>query len=159
LSIFIDTGLFFAYYSLRDRYHWDAVAILAHTIERRWGAALTSNFVVSEVLTFLKAKLPRPYVQRFVAALRVPTMPTLLHLEATTFEQALVVFQEEVDRVGLSFTDACTLYFVRDQAIATLATFDARTFHDARVELVGAGYWESLSPSEQMRIRRLVSGP
>jgi predicted nucleic acid-binding protein len=156
LSIFIDTGVFFAYYSLRDRYHWDAVGILAHSVEGTWGQAFASDLVVGEALTLLKAKLPRLYVQRFLATVRSAMMPTLLHLDPPAFERALSLFTEELDRTGLSFTDASTLHSVRDQAIPTLATFDARTFHGVGVELVGAGYWTSLQASEQARLRRLV---
>ena len=50
----VDTGVFFAYYSLGDKHHLDSLALIVHLVEREWGKAFITNHILDETLNILK---------------------------------------------------------------------------------------------------------
>jgi len=55
MSILIDTGVFYALLDRGDTNHLDAVAVMAHTLEGKFGKAYTTDYVVLETTLLLKS--------------------------------------------------------------------------------------------------------
>jgi predicted nucleic acid-binding protein len=43
MTALVDTGVFFAFYSLRDERHLDSLALVVHLLENKWGRGYATN--------------------------------------------------------------------------------------------------------------------
>ena len=70
MAVIVDTGVFFAFYSLGDSHHLDSLGLVAHLAEGRWGRPLVTNHILDESLTILKYKVSpeasRAFLEAFV---------------------------------------------------------------------------------------------
>jgi predicted nucleic acid-binding protein len=57
LTVLVDTGVFFAFYSLRDKYHMDSLGLIAHMVGGKWGKPFIHNHVPDEALNMTKYRL------------------------------------------------------------------------------------------------------
>lgn len=156
MSILLDTGIFFAHYSLRDAYHGDAVAILIHALKGKWGKPLTSDYILSETLTLLKARASPERARAFLRSLRSRAVIDVIRLDDEGWHAALNLFEAYLAREGLSFTDAASLQIVREYAVDHIASFDTRSFRGLAKSLIGPGYWDSLPKTERNKVKRIA---
>ncbi|MHB8606266.1 MAG: type II toxin-antitoxin system VapC family toxin [Thermoplasmatota archaeon] len=129
LSVFLDTGVLVAAVWPRDAMHDRALDVLARIASRRLGAASTSDLVLAESFTFLRAKARRRDAVDALASLafgedRAPPLVRDVHrVHGARFAATLALFRNEFDR-GLSFADASTVVLVRELGIQRVATWD-----------------------------------
>lgn len=53
MATFLDTGFYFAFLSMKDKYHQRAVNIFKEIVERKHGKIFTSDIILNESLTLL----------------------------------------------------------------------------------------------------------
>lgn len=128
MSVFVDTGLFYAVQNRRARHHAEARRALADLATGRLGTLFTSSFVYDETVT-LTLKRTRRFEEAKTAGDRIlgrggfPRAFVLLHVDAARFRAAVEVFERYPDQ-GLSFTDATTVALMEERGIDRVASFD-----------------------------------
>ena len=158
MTVLVDTCVFFAFYSLRDRYHMDAVALLIHAVEGVWGRVYVSDYVLDETLTLLKYRLGGDTARAFYDSFVRSGIVRVIYSDEDVISDALELFFRNVGRRGFSFTDAVIVSVLRRYGIDLLLTFDLRSFSGLVKGIIGPGYWDSLSSGERERIRGLLEG-
>jgi len=157
LTAIVDTGVFFAYYSLRDKHHLDSLALIAHLVEGKWGRAYITNHILDETLNILKYKISAKTAEAFVEAFINNNDVKVLHVEEELEKKALKMFLENIGRKGLSYTDTVTIATIREYNIGYLLTYDTRSFANFVKNIVGTNYWNTLPETEKKRIHKLAS--
>jgi|HubBroStandDraft_6_1064221.scaffolds.fasta_scaffold1316854_2 predicted nucleic acid-binding protein len=56
MTIMVDTGVFYALFDRSDIHHLDSLALLTDTLEGRFGAPYTTDFVVLESTLLLRGR-------------------------------------------------------------------------------------------------------
>jgi predicted nucleic acid-binding protein len=107
--IFVDSSAWFAVYSLRDSNHSIAVA----TIGSLHSELITSDFVIDETLTLLRARNENQRAIAFGNRLIEGNWAKIVQIEETDFSTAWVIFKSFSDK-GWSFPD-CTSRVVMDR--------------------------------------------
>mgnify|MGYP000026367322 CR=1 FL=1 len=149
MAALIDTGIFFGFYSLRDKHHLDSVAIIVHAVEGRWGRLFVTNHILDEVLTLLKRKsLP---VEAFIESFLDSGILNVLRVGEEVEQAALELFKKRLHAKGFSFTDAVSEVFAKELNMVLLS-YDT----GFGVETIGGDYWIRLEEDEKERIVSLA---
>jgi len=152
MAILIDTGVFYALLDKGDMNHLDAVAIMAHTLEGRFGKAYTTDYVVLETTLLLKSRLGAEAVKAVIDFLNKSGI-SILVIDELIFKKALELLIEMPER--LSLCDAVSIVLIKELNIRTLASFDLRSFSGLVANIIGKGYYASLSDEEKKRVKQL----
>ncbi len=124
--LFLDTTVLVGAADARDECHADGKAILQAVASGKPGVALTSDYVLDEVLTILSGKRgvgaeqAVGFVRRVLASPRVK----VLSADADDFAQALQDYPR-LGNLGLSFTDAMSLVLMAGQSCTVVCSHDA----------------------------------
>ncbi len=127
MSVFVDTGLFYALQNRRAQHHDVAIEALSTMQHGRYGQPYTSEYVFDEAVTLVRSH--RGYQEATVVADRIlgagqfPPAFELLAVSQQDFERALAAFDRYRDQ-PLSFTDATTVALMDAHDIDHLLTFD-----------------------------------
>lgn len=129
MSVFLDTGVLFAFLNKRDERHDEAIDVVRHAAGGEWGVPYVSDFVADELLTLARVRARGPAVEKAafeILPLPDPALPGLrmLVVDRAVFTAAVGLFTRHRAR-GLSFTDATTLALIEEIGIRRLASFDA----------------------------------
>lgn len=128
MSVFVDTGPFYAVQNRRARHHAEARHALADLATGRHGTLFTSSFVYDETVT-LTLKRTRRFEEARTAGDRIlgrgafPRAFLLLHVDEARFRAGVEVFEAYPDQ-GLSFTDATTVALMEERGIDRVLSFD-----------------------------------
>jgi len=158
LTAVVDTSIVFGFYSIRDKYHLDSVAILFHVAKGVWGKVFITNHLLDEIVNVLKYRVSPDTARDFIEKFIGKGIICVEHVSRDLEQEALELFKENIYRKGFSYTDAVTIVFMREYGIDYLLTHDLRSFHGFIENIVGPGYWNSLSSSEKRLIIRLLKG-
>lgn len=121
MSIFVDTGAWYALVDTSDRHHHEAAAF--YRSQMRAGRFVTSDLVMAETWNLIAARLGRPAGIRFWSALRDARIP-ILPAETVDIEAAWHITHQFTDQ-HFSFTD-CTSFAVMERlGISEAFAFDA----------------------------------
>ena len=153
MSIFIDTGIFYALLDEEDINHMDALAIMTHILEGRFGKAVTTDYVILETTLLLKARIGPEVVKSFLDFLEESGITTII-VDKDVFEKTLKLVKKRPE--NLSICDAATLTIIEDWNINNLATFNLRSFKNLTENIVGKGYFNTLTNREKEKIKSLV---
>jgi len=156
MTAFVDTGVFFAFYSLRDKRHLDSLALVTNLLENRWGQGYVTNHILDETLTLLKYRISGGAAKAFIESVIGSGAIKVLFLNDDAEHEALILFKEYADRIGFSYTDAITVIAMKRYNIDFLLSFDKRSFLGLVERIVGPGYWSSLPERERERILKLA---
>lgn len=128
MSVFVDTGVFYAHHDDDASRNAPATDAMDEVIAGRFGTAFTSDYVFDESVT-----LTRSRSGQFAPARRIgdrirglgdyPDVFDLLRVDESTFEAAVDTF-ERYDDQPLSFTDATTVALVRRHDVDRVLSFD-----------------------------------
>lgn len=127
MSVFVDTGLFYALQNTRAQNHDEAERALTAVNSGRYGRPYTSDYVYDEAVTLVRSH--RGYREAKVVGDRIlgegefPAAYDLLAVTEDDFESALGVFDTYHDH-SLSFTDATTIALMEARRIDALLSFD-----------------------------------
>lgn len=120
--IFIDTGAFFARFSIKDSYHEEAMACWDRIRQRRF-PLLTSNLVVMELgnLIIKKVGLNKavPILEDIYNSSLIKIIFSTLEIEGPALDW-LVRYKDQ----RFSFTDATSFVLMEQNKVKTAFTFD-----------------------------------
>jgi len=136
-TVLVDTGIFFAYYSLRDRYHMDSVALVIHMAEGRWGKAYITSHVLDETLNVLKYRVSSSTAEAFIGTFIDRGIVRIIHTDEEVEKEALRIFRENISRKGFSYTDAVTVATAKKYNITHLLSYDIRSFTGLVEDITG----------------------
>ncbi len=156
MTSLVDTGVFFAFYSVRDKHHLDSIALIIHLAEGKWGKAYITNHILDETLNILKYKLSIDTARAFIETFIDNRVVEILYTDREIEEKAREIFRKNISRKGLSYTDAVTVVMLKEYVIDYLLSYDERSFKGLVDNIIGANYWNTLSRKEQNRIQKLV---
>ena len=157
MTAIVDTGVFFAFYSLKDKHHLDSIALIIHLIDGKWGRGFITNHILDETLNILKYKLSHDAAKAFIETFIEKDIIRIINTDVEIEKRALEIFMKNIHRKGFSYTDAVTVAVIKEYDIDYLLSFDLRSFSKLVNNVVGSNYWEKLSIDERKRISELIS--
>lgn len=122
-TIFVDTGAFYARYVKRDEYHSQALSLWKLVQEKRY-SCLTSNFVLSELITLLGYRFGN--AKALQAAREIYTSHVIQIIPITLdLELAGLEWMENFLDQKFSMTDATSFALMKEQRLEISFTFDS----------------------------------
>jgi len=156
VTVIVDTGIFFAYYSLRDKHHLDSIALIVHLVEGKWGKAYITNHILDETLNILKYKISSETSRVFLETFIDNEVVKVIYVDEELEHIALDIFRENVSMKGFSYTDVVSVAVIRKLKIGYLLSYDVRSFSGLVDNILGMNYWSLLPKHEQRRILELL---
>lgn len=128
MSVFVDTGVFYAHHDTDASRHEVGVAALNRVLRStRYGQVVTSDYVYDEVVTLTYRRTGRiedaVELGRRIRGDGYPEGIDLLYSSPSLFEDAVVVFERYADH-DLSFTDAMTVAMIEKHDLDSVLSFD-----------------------------------
>lgn len=128
MSVFINTGVFYAQHDRDAPQHEPATTAMQTIISGRYGRLYTSEYVYDETVTLTRSRTGRFDDARAVGD-RIrgidpyPGAITMLHVSETLFERTIETFERYSDH-SLSFTDASTVALTEHHDVDHVLSFD-----------------------------------
>ena len=128
MSVFVDTGVFYAHHDTDASRHDDAVdALTAVLTDPAYGQVMTSDYVYDEVVTLTQRRTgdvaAGQAVGRRIRGEGYPDAIELLYASPALFADAVETHRRYADH-DLSFTDAMTVAMVDHHDIDRVVSFD-----------------------------------
>ncbi|WP_136688503.1 type II toxin-antitoxin system VapC family toxin [Halorhabdus amylolytica] len=128
MSVFLDSGLFYALQNECASRHDMAKAAFETVLGPEYGPLFTSDYVFDETVTLVRARAgsydeARTVADRILGRGAFPSAIDCLVTDQADFERAVDTF-ERYDDHDLSFTDATTIALVETRAIDHVLAFD-----------------------------------
>lgn len=111
--IFIDTSAFHAMYVENDINHESAKKIREEIIRKKHGALITSNYIIDETFTLLRASVGILNSIKIGELIRNSKILNIIWIDDVIDEEAWKIFSSYKDK-SFSFTD-CTSFIVMQQ--------------------------------------------
>lgn len=128
MSVFIDTGVFFAQHDEDATRHTEAKRAMRTVLSGKFGQPYTSDYVFDEAVTLTRKRAgnyeaARSIGRRILGLDEYPDGIELIHLSSDLFDEGFATLQRYHDH-SLSFTDACTIALVKDHEMDAVLSFD-----------------------------------
>lgn len=128
MSVFVDTGVFYAHQDTDASRHETGTAGLNGVLQSaEYGRVMTSDYVHDEVVTLTQRRTDSVEaaieVGRRIRGDGYPDAIELLHASRGLFERAVDVYERYADQ-GLSFTDAMTVVMTEHNGIDAVLSFN-----------------------------------
>ena len=156
MTALVDTGVFFAFYSIKDEHHLDSLGLIVHLAQGKWGHAYITNHILDETLNILKYRLGSDTAKAFLRAFIDARTVEVIYTDEEVEKQALKIFQENILRKGLSYTDAVTAAIIHAYQIDYTLTYDQRSFKGIIDNIIGPNYWQTIPPEERKQILKIA---
>jgi len=153
MSVLIDTGIFFGFFSKRDVHHLDSIILLAHALEGKWGRPYITEHILDETLTLLKYKISVECAVKFIEKFIESNNVEILMTSEASINSALKLFRKIGKIKGFSFTDAVSVVTVKENKLDLLMTYD--TYLSSLVKTINANYVHTLPKDEIQRITNM----
>jgi hypothetical protein len=142
MSIFVDTGVFYAHHDTDAARHEAAVDGLERLFDGELGVAYTSDYVVDETITLTRRRMgtfedASTIADRLLGTGDSTPVVDCLYVDADDLSAGLDVFRRYHDH-ELSFTDAVTIALCERRDIDAVLSFDDD--FDGLVERIEPGY-------------------
>jgi len=121
-EVFVDTSGFLALWDASDAHHQAAVQLQKELIGKR-RRFLTSDYVLDESITLLKARHSQKAACDFIRAVSATQMVTVEWLGSDRFEAAAEFFVRHSDKEW-SFTDCASFVIMRERKLEQAFTTD-----------------------------------
>ncbi len=156
MTVLVDTGVFFAFYSIKDEHHLDSLGLITHIVKGKWGRAFISNHILDEILNIIKYRLGPEVAKTFLETFIDSNVINVLYIDAELEINALKIFKENLQRKGLSYTDAVTVALIKSHKIDYLLSYDLRSFKGLVENIIGPGYWHTIPEQEKKQILKIA---
>ena len=128
MSVFVDTGLYYALQNQRASRHNEARNALTTVFKGELGPAFTSDYVYDEAVTLVRSRTgsfseARTVGDRILGRSGFPNAVELLTVSEDAFRGAIETFERYRDH-PLSFTDATTVALVERRDLDHVLSFD-----------------------------------
>lgn len=130
---FVDSSAFIAQSCADDQYHKEAL-LVAQKLQKENSIGITTDFVLSEVLTFLRSKIGHQSTVKFYQIIENASNLKIIYTNQKNFEQAIKVFEKYYDK-NFSFTDCISFTIMQNLKIFHAFTFDQQ-FGQAGFEII-----------------------
>ena len=122
MTIFIDTGIFVAYFNIRDEDHKKAVKIIADIESNIYGSSFTSDYVFDESITLTLMRAKRTDLALTLGDHILKSFP-IIRIDSNLFFKSWTFFKKQ--KIAMSFTDLTSLAITEQLPIKRIATFDS----------------------------------
>ena len=120
--IFIDSAIFVSAADESDFLHEDGLAVMQAVDERKLPTAITTDFIIDEVLTLLRRRHTQPNtLSNFVVDALSSELFTIVYVDEPLLKGSLVNFRKYEK---LSFTDAVSLTTMKQYRIKEIFSHD-----------------------------------
>jgi predicted nucleic acid-binding protein len=128
MSVFVDTGVYYALQNQRANRHEAAKEAFRAVLQGEHGTAFTSEYIYDEAVTLVLVRTgeyeeARTVGDRMLGRGDYPGTVDLLEIDRETFDRADELFDRYSDQL-LSFTDASTVALVESYEIDHVLSFD-----------------------------------
>ncbi|MFD1646930.1 type II toxin-antitoxin system VapC family toxin [Haloarchaeobius litoreus] len=128
MSVFVDTGVFYAQHDSDATRHEPAVDAMRRLASGEFGRVYTSDYVYDEAVTLTRQRFgdhaaARTLGERIRGTGEFPKLAELLHVTEAEFEATVELF-DRYDDQSLSFTDANTVALAESRDIDHVLSFD-----------------------------------
>jgi predicted nucleic acid-binding protein len=128
MSVFVDTGVFYAHHDIDANRHEVGSRALTRVLRSpEYGSVLTNEYVYDETVTLTYRRTGRisdaMEVGRRIRGEGYPDAIELLYSSPRLFQQAVEAYEQYADH-ELSFTDAMTVATVKSRGIDAVLSFD-----------------------------------
>lgn len=128
MSVFVDTGVFYAHHDRDATRHEAATKALGRSLSGEFGTVFTSDYVFDETVTLTRSRTGRSADaktagDRIRGVGEYPAAVEMLYVDEDVFEAAVATF-ERYDDHPISFTDATTVALVEAHDLDAVLTFD-----------------------------------
>jgi predicted nucleic acid-binding protein len=128
MTVFVDSGVFYAHADRAANRHDTAQEALSEILRGEYGQPCTSDYVYDESVTLTLARTGDhgkavTVGQRIRGDGAFPSLVHLHHVNAQVFDEAIAIF-EQYDDQRLSVTDATTVAMARHHDIDHVLAFD-----------------------------------
>lgn len=129
MSLFVDTGVFYAHHDRDASRHFPATEALEQALSGRYGSVFTSDYVFGETVALTRSRMASysdtlALVDRILGREPFARAVDLLFVSEDHFQRAVGAFERYHDH-QLSFTDATTITLMDVHGIDYLLSFDA----------------------------------
>ena len=129
MSIFIDTGVFYAHHDADAKRHETAVELINAILDGRHGQPYTSDYVLDEVVTLTRARTGSvadadTIANRICGTDPYPEIIELIYTTQQSVSSSLHTFRQYDDH-NLSFTDGMSIALCDRRDIDSIASFDS----------------------------------
>lgn len=128
MSVFVDTGVFYAHHDTDASRHEVGVVALNRVLQStKYGHVLTSDYVYDEAVTLAHRRTGSMEdaieIGRRIRSKGYPEAIDLLYSSPSLFDDAVETFERYADH-DLSFTDAMSVTMVNHHDIDSILSFD-----------------------------------
>ncbi len=129
MSIFIDTGVFYAHHDADAERHTAACELIDAVLDGTYGHPYTSDYVLDEAVTLTRARTNSvddadAIANRIRGSDPYPSIVKLIYITPELVAAALETFRRYDDH-NLSFTDALIVAICKKRDIDAVASFDS----------------------------------
>lgn len=132
--IFVDTSAWYALLAKNDVHHEEAETFLREIAQGRFGAPVTTDYVLDEAFTLLRMRQGIEPVRRLVDLLRRSPTVRRVRIGETVFEASVDLMLSHPDKTW-SLTDCTSFVTMRETGIARAFTLD-HNFAEAGFEVL-----------------------
>lgn len=130
---FFDTSAFIAQSQVDDKYHKQALKI-AEKLEKEGAIGCTTDFVLSETLTFLRYNIGHRSALEFHQAIKTGSNLIVVYTIQEDFKQGMKIFEQYQDK-DFSVVDCISFVIMRKRNITHAFTFN-KQFEQAGFEII-----------------------
>jgi predicted nucleic acid-binding protein len=123
--IFVDTSGWYATEVEDDTNHSLATDFLKKIVSNRYGALVTSDYVLDETLTLIRARRGVKVAIQFLEKIRKSRNLTLVWIDKDVFDKAADLFEIANQSQVWSFTDCTSFSIMKDLGITDAYSFDS----------------------------------
>lgn len=128
MSIFIDTGVFFAHHDTDAERHEQAVTAFNAVLDGEYGQPYTSDYVLDETVTLTRARTESfeaadTIANRILGNEPFPKLFEIIHVAPDDVRASVETFRRYSDH-NLSFTDATIVELCESRGIDAVLSFD-----------------------------------
>ena len=129
MSVFVDTGVFFAHHDTDAERHADAVTAFDNLLEGKYGQPYTSDYVLDETVTLTRVRTGSfdaadTVASRILGEDPFPNVFEIIHVEPDDVRASMETFRKYTDQ-ELSFTDASSIHLCESRDFDAVLSFDA----------------------------------
>lgn len=129
MSVFIDTGVFYAHQDTDAERHDDAVTAVDEVLDGTYGQPYTSDYVLDETATLTRMRVGSfeaadTVVSRILGEEPFPDVFEVIHIEPDDLSGTVETFRRYDDH-NLSLTDAATVFLCESRDIDAVMSFDS----------------------------------
>lgn len=129
MSVFIDTGVFYAHHDVEAERHEEAVVLFDRILDGEYGQPVTSDYILDEAVTLTRVRTESftaasSLAKRICGTNPYPAVVELVYTDPSDITAALDVYHRYADH-DLSFTDAMTLALCESRGFDAVCSFDS----------------------------------